>query len=385
MILNKVFFHDTTLRDGEQTPGVAFSLNDKIKIINILCQIGVDIVEVGFPAASENEMNNIKKISKIFKRKNITLCVFSRAIESDIEIAYESIRYAKKNRIQIVAPSSKIHLKYSINLTKKQLIQKLRNSIYKAKGLFDEVQFTAQDAPRAEKNFLKELIDVAIDSGATIISLPDTAGYCSFEEYSNLILEIRNYTNKFKKILISAHCHNDLGLATANTIAAIKSGARQVECTINGLGERAGNAPLEEVLAILDLKYNYFIKKNIKFKKLSEANILVEKITGIKTHNNKPVFGKNVFTHASGMHQKAIIENKNSFEILKAEKFGLIGGKISIGKLSGKAGIKKILYELKISLDEKKIIELIKEVKKSSVHEKEFTISKLKQIIKRIK
>ena len=383
--MNKILFHDTTLRDGEQTPGIAFSLSDKIKITNILYQIGLDIIEVGFPAASENEKNNIKKISKLFKKKNTILCAFSRAKESDIEIAYESLKEAKKSRIQVVAPSSNIHLKYSINTTKKQLIKNLRQSICKARGFFEDIQFTAQDAPRAEKKFLKELIDVAIDSGATTISLPDTTGFCSFEEYSMLISEIKDYIKKFKKVFISAHCHNDLGLATANTIAAINSGARQVECTINGLGERAGNAPLEEVLAILDLKYKNLLKKNIRLKKLAEANVLLEKIIGIKTHNNKPVFGKNVFTHASGMHQKAVIENKNSFEILKAEKFGLSGGKISIGKLSGKAGIKKILNDLKVSLSGKQIESLTKEVKKYSLREKELSNSKLKQIIKKIK
>lgn len=382
--MKKIIIQDTTLRDGEQTPGVAFSFNDKVKVVNVLLELGVDAIELGFPAASKEEEKIIKKLANKFSGNKKKFCVFSRIKEKDIVIAHETTKKLINRRLQIVVPASNLHIKYSINKTKKQILEDLKKSLKIAKSYFDEIQLTAQDAPRADKEFLFLLIKTSIEGGAKIIGLPDTVGCCTPNEYGNLIKNICEKFKSKKDLIISAHCHNDLGLATANSIIAIDSGAKQVEVTLNGLGERAGNTPLEEILAILDLKKKYLLSKNINLKVLNKANKVLQTITKIKAPHNKPIVGKNVFTHASGMHQKAVIKNKNSFEVINASKFGAIGGNILIGKLSGKAAIKKMLNDHNLKLEENKIDKLMKKIKNKAQIKKTINISDIKDIIKKL-
>lgn len=378
---NKIIIQDTTLRDGEQTPYLAFNFSDKVKIIKALIEIGVDVIEIGFPAASIEEKNIIKKISQKFVGANVRLCVFSRALEEDILIANEAIKNYENKKIQIVSPSSDSHIKYSVNKNKDQIISELKNSIILAKKYFKDIQFTAQDAPRAEKKFLYQLIKTAIDLGAKTICLPDTVGYCSPNEYRNLILEVKKLLKNKKNVIIAAHCHNDLGLATANTLAAIEAGALQFECTTNGLGERAGNTPLEEVLAILDLKNKKLLSKKVKLNLLKKTSLLIEKISNINISDNKPILGKNVFMHASGMHQKAVLKKKETFEVLDANKFGLKGAKIAMGKLSGRSALKKILKDNKIKLDENKMNHLMQLIKKEALIKKKLNFFEIRKLL----
>jgi 2-isopropylmalate synthase len=382
--MKNIKFQDTSLRDGEQTPGVAYSLEDKMLITEKLCKLNLNSIELGFPAASSDEAEIVKRISLKYKDYNNIFCVFSRAIESDIDIAYESIKAASNKRIQIVAPASELHIKYSTNKDKNALLEDVKNTIKFAKRKFKDIQFTAQDAPRADIIFLKELVSTAVENGARTICLPDTAGFCLPNEYSKLISSIKHLLRK-DEISISAHCHNDLGLATINTIAAIEAGADQVECTINGIGERAGNTPMEEVAAIMNLKYKDEYTNDIKLKYFKDTSFTLGNIIGIKPHVNKPIFGKNAFLHSSGMHQKAIINNKETFEVINAEKFGIEGGKISIGKLSGRAGIKKYLEEINIILDKEELKKLMILIKKEAINIKQFDENNIQRILRKLK
>lgn len=381
----KIKIQDTTLRDGEQTPGVAFNLNDKLRVFNILKHIGVDCIEVGFPAASLQEENIIRKLCAKVSNSNITICVFARALEKDILIAKEVTKNLKNAKIQIVSPVSDLQIKYSVNASKDQIVMQLKESILLAKKFFKEIQFTAQDATRAKSTFLKKLLSVAVEYGASSLCLPDTTGFSTPTEYSRLIKVVKKQFGKNKKIRISAHCHNDLGLATANTLAAIESGADQIECTISGLGERAGNAPLEEIIAILNLKNKNILSKSVNLKYFNQANLILEKILKKKIHNNKPIFGANAFLHASGMHQKAILKKRESFEVLNAEKFGIKGGMICFGKLSGKSALLKIFKENKFSLTNKQIDQIMPFLKKEAEKKKILTFSDIKKIAVKIK
>jgi len=380
--LKKIKFQDTTLRDGEQTPGIAFNFDDKLSLTKIICELGIDSMELGFPAVSSEESDTIKKISKEVINENITFCVFSRALKSDIKVSYESIKLLKNTKIQIVAPSSDLHILHSTSESKKSIIKNVKDSIRYAKVFFENIQFTAQDAPRADRQYLEDLIGVAINNGASTICLPDTIGCCLPNEYQSLIRYVKKIIKPFNNIKIAAHCHNDLGLATANTIAAIDAGVDQVECTLNGIGERAGNTPLEEVAAILDLKNPEKISKNLNLKFIKSASSELEKITKIKIHSNKPVLGRNVFMHASGMHQRAVIENIKTFEILDASKFGFKGGKIALGKVSGRAGVESLLKEAGIKLAKSDLNNFMIYLKNRALDDKKFYDQNIKIFIK---
>lgn len=374
-------FQDTSLRDGEQTPRLAYSLENKIELTEALIELGMDSIEIGFPAASKEEENIIKKISSKYKNSSTELVVFSRAIKRDIEIAYNSIKKVNNKKIQIVAPVSDLHILHSTNENKVSLLHNVEKSITYARNNFTNIQFTAQDAPRADIEFLKEVVVIAIENGATTICLPDTTGFSLPHQYGKLIKIIKEVASNYENITLSAHCHNDLGLATANTIAAIDAGANQIEGTINGIGERAGNTPIEEVVAILDLKYKDLLSDKIKMNLFKKVSQQVEKITNIFVHDNKPIFGKNAFRHASGMHQRAMIENSNTFEIINAKKFGIKGGNISIGKLSGRAGLKKVLDDLNITIDQNKIDQLLAFIKNKSINYKNINDNTLKNLV----
>ena len=383
-MIKKIKFQDTSLRDGEQTPGIAYSFQDKILMTEKLCKLNVNSIELGFPAASKDEAEMVKEISIRHKNNNNIFCVFARAIESDIDIAFDSIKEVNHNRIQIVIPASELHIKYSTNKDKLTILKDLEVAIKYAASKFDDIQFTAQDAPRADIYFLKELIDVAIKNGAKTICLPDTAGYCLPTEYGKLFSNIKKYIGS-STIFLSAHCHNDLGLATINTISAIEAGADQVECTINGIGERAGNTPMEEVAAIMHLKYKDVYSNDINLKYFKETSSTLENIINIETHFNKPLFGKNAFLHSSGMHQKAIIRNKETFEVINAEEFGIEGGKISIGKLSGIAGLENYLDKINIKLDSNELKKLMVLIKKEAINIKQFDKNTIKKILQKLK
>ena len=380
--MKHIKFQDTSLRDGEQTPGIAYSLENKIELTKAIISLGLDSIEIGFPAASKEEAKIIEKICTNFSKNKTEFVVFSRSIEKDIDIAYNSVKKAQNKKIQIVAPSSNIHILHSTKENKSSLLKNLEKSLIFAKQKFSNIQFTAQDAPRADIEFLTEMVEIALFNGATTICLPDTTGFSLPHEYANLISTIKEITNNHQDIILAAHCHNDLGLATANTIAAIKAGANQVEGTINGIGERAGNTPIEEVIAILDLKYTDLLSDKLNMSLFKKVSLQMEKITGISIHDNKPIFGKNAFMHASGMHQRAMIENSKTFEIINSKKFGIEGGNISIGKLSGRAGLKKVLDDLNISIQPEKMEDLLAFIKNRSISFKNINNDILHNLVK---
>jgi len=380
--LKHIKFQDTTLRDGEQTPGIAYNLKDKLELTEAIISLGIDSIEIGFPAASEEEAKIIEIIGSQFNNSKTEFVVFSRAKEEDINIAYKSLKNTRNKKIQIVAPASDLHILHSTKDNKSSLLKNLEKSLIFAKEKFTNVQFTAQDAPRADLNFLKEMVEIAISKGVQTICLPDTTGFSLPNDYADLISSIKSIIDTDKGIILSAHCHNDLGLATANTIAAINAGADQVEGTINGIGERAGNTPIEEIVAILDLKYKDLLSSNLNLSLFKKVSKQVEKITCISTHANKPIFGKNVFMHASGMHQRAMIENSNTFEIINSKKFGIEGGNIAIGKLSGRAGVQKVLDDLNINIEPDRINEFLAFIKNKSIDLKEINNSIMKSLVK---
>ncbi len=384
-MVGNIIIQDTTLRDGEQTPGIAFNLNDKLKIFRILESIGVDTIEVGFPAASSEEENIIKNLCKKIKSKSVNICVFTRTLEKDIRVAIDVTKSVNNAKVQIVAPVSDLQIEYSTNKSKEQIILDLKESLKLAKKHFKTIQFTAQDATRANIRFLKEALKVAVDQGASTLCLPDTTGFSTPTEYAKLIKQVKKQFEKKSSVRVAAHCHNDLGLATANTLAAIRSGVDQIECTLGGLGERAGNAPLEEIIAILNLKHKRLLSNKINLKYFNKARELLESTIKIKTHNNKPIFGRNVFKHASGMHQKAILENRESFEVLKAEKFGIEGGLVCFGKLSGKSALIKILKENNYDHRKLNIKKIIPFLKKEAEIKKILTYTEIKKIISKVK
>ena len=381
----KIKIQDTTLRDGEQTPGIAFNLKDKLKVFKVLENIGVDSIEVGFPAASIEEENIIKSLCDKLRAETTSICVFSRALEKDILTAYEVTKKVKNSKIQIVVPVSDLQIEHSINKNKEQIIVQLKESINLAKKYFKNIQFTAQDSTRANLGYLKKVLEIAVRHGASTLCLPDTTGYSTPSEYSLLIKEVKKKFKNNKELIISAHCHNDLGLASANTLAAVKEGVDQIECTLTGLGERAGNAPLEEIIAILNLKHKHKLSEKINLKYFNQAKEIIEDISQIKIHNNKPIFGSNVFTHASGMHQKAVLKNRESFEVLEAEKFGIKGGIVRFGKLSGKSALLKILNENNFSFKKINIDKIIPLLKKEAETKKVLTFLDIKKIISKVK
>ncbi len=344
----KIF--DTTLRDGEQSPGASMNIEEKIQIALQLQKLNVDIIEAGFAAASEGDFEAISQISKEIDKS--TICSLARALPQDIKKAALAIKSAKRQRIHTFIATSEIHMKYKLNMSAQKVIQKAIEAVSYAKEFVDDVEFSCEDAGRSEMNFLKEIIDAVIQAGATTINIPDTVGYRMPHEMGYMISEL----NKFIKnrATISVHCHNDLGLAVANSLESIQNGARQVECTINGLGERAGNAALEEIVMSLKTRSDIFqVDTNINTKEIYPTSKLVASITGISPQPNKAVVGKNAFAHESGIHQDGVLKHTQTYEIMSAKDIGLEDAKtIVLGKLSGRAAFKDKIKFLGYSLND---------------------------------
>jgi len=343
----KIF--DTTLRDGEQSPGCSMTIDEKIKVAMQLDKLGVDIIEAGFAAASPGDFDAISKISEVVK--NSTVCSLARAIENDIKKAGEAIAKANHKRIHTFIATSPIHMEYKLKMSPDEVIKRAVKAVEYAKTFTDDVEFSCEDAGRSEMPFLKEIIAAVIEAGANTINIPDTVGYTMPWEFGAQIKELVDFVEN--KAIISVHCHNDLGLATANSIQAVKNGARQVECTINGIGERAGNAALEEVVMIIQTRRDIFkdVKTNINTKEIYKTSRLLTSITGIEPQPNKAIVGKNAFAHESGIHQDGVLKHRDTYEIIKAEDIGIEkNDSIVLGKHSGRHAfsdkLKQLGYEL---------------------------------------
>lgn len=331
----KIF--DTTLRDGEQVPGCKLNTSQKVIIAEKLEKLGVDIIEAGFPVSSPGDFNSVVEISKIIK--NTSVCALSRAVKNDIKIAAESLQKAKFPRIHTGIGTSDSHIKYKFNSTRDKIIETGFSAVKYAKSFVEDVEFYAEDAGRTENEFLAKVCEKMIEAGATVLNIPDTTGYCLPEEYGEKIKYLFENVKNIHKATVSCHCHNDLGLATANSIAAIANGARQIECTINGIGERAGNTSLEEVVMIMKQHSKLNLDTNINTKLLYETSNLVSESMGMYVQPNKAIVGANAFAHSSGIHQDGVIKNRETYEIIDPFDVGVNKSSIVLTARSGRSAL----------------------------------------------
>ena len=377
MSTEKVEIFDTTLRDGEQVPGCKLNTAQKLKIAARLDELGVDVIEAGFPVSSPGDFKSVTEISKLIK--NATVCGLTRALEKDIEVAAEALKYAKKPRIHTGIGTSDSHIKYKFNATREEIIERAIQAVSYAKTFVEDVEFYAEDAGRTDNEFLAKVCSAAVKAGATVLNIPDTTGYCLPDEYGQKIRYLKEHVDGIHKVRLSCHCHNDLGLATANAIAGISNGARQIECTINGIGERAGNTALEEVVMILRQHPRLNLTTNINSKLLYDTSNMVSREMGMLVQPNKAIVGANAFAHSSGIHQDGVIKNRETYEIINPIDVGVTESAIVLTARSGRAALayraKKMGYELtKFQLDSVYVEFLIfadvrKEVVDNDIHE----------------
>ena len=373
--LVKIF--DTTLRDGEQVPGCKLETKKKIEIAERLDELGVDIIEAGFPISSPGDYKSVEEISKVVK--NSSVCGLSRAVKKDIEVAASALKKAKKPRIHTGIGTSDSHIKYKFNSDRKSISERAVNAVKYAKKFVDDVEFYAEDAGRTDNDFLAKICEKVINAGATVLNIPDTTGYCLPNQYAKKIEYLINNVTNIDKAIISCHCHNDLGLATANSIQGVISGARQIECTINGIGERAGNTSLEEVVMVMRQHSELGYDTKINSKLLYSTSKMVSEIMGMPVQPNKAIVGTNAFSHSSGIHQDGVIKNRETYEIIDPNDVGVNESSIVLTARSGRAAIayrsKKIGFDLsKIELDKVyqvflKFADMNKEVKDQDLPE----------------
>ena len=346
---------DTTLRDGEQVPGCKLNTDQKLVIAKQLDELGVDVIEAGFPVSSPGDFKSVEEISKIVK--NATVCGLTRSVENDIKVAAEAIKYAKRPRIHTGIGTSDSHIIHKFKTTQEDIIERAFAAVSYAKSFVEDVEFYAEDAGRTDNAYLARVCEAAIKAGATVLNIPDTTGYCLPSEYGAKMKYLMENVKGIEKAILSCHCHNDLGLATANSIEGVINGARQIECTINGIGERAGNTALEEVVMVLKQHPYLNLDTNIETSMLYGISQLVSDSMGIYTQPNKAIVGANAFAHSSGIHQDGVIKNRETYEIIDPKDVGVTESAIVLTARSGRAALayraKKVGYELtKLQLDE---------------------------------
>ena len=342
---NKIKIFDTTLRDGEQSPGCSMNLEEKLKVFETLQYLNVDVVEAGFAIASEGDFEAVREVSKL--AKNTIVCSLARANKADIERANQALSFAENFRIHTFIATSDLHMKYKLQMTKDNVLEKIKDSVNYARNFTDDVEWSAEDGSRSDFDFLRKCIDVAIKAGATTINIPDTVGYCMPLEYQEIFKKIKSNVQDIDKVILSVHCHNDLGLAVGNSLAGIEGGARQVECTINGIGERAGNASLEEIVMALRTRYDVMPFDNkIVTEEITKASRLVSGVTGFNVQPNKAIVGANAFAHEAGIHQDGVLKDTRTYEIMTPESVGLSANKLVLGKHSGRHAFNEKLKEL---------------------------------------
>jgi 2-isopropylmalate synthase len=370
MSREKVIIFDTTLRDGEQAPGATMNLEEKLLIAKTLEKMGVDVIEAGFPAASNGDFEAVNRIAKTIK--NSVVCGLARAKKSDIERTAEAVKPAAKPRIHTFLATSPIHMEFKLKMNEEQVLQAITDSVSLARSFVPEVDWSPEDATRSKRDFLFKAIETAIKAGANTINIPDTVGYTTPEEYFDLISAIRNNVSNIDKAIISTHCHNDLGLAVANSLAAMRAGARQIECTINGIGERAGNAALEEIVMAIKTRPDFYgVETAIDTTMITRISKLVSSITGFHVQYNKAIVGANAFAHESGIHQDGMLKNRETYEIMTPESVGLEKTSLVLGKLSGRAAFKDRLKEIGYDLNEEMLGEAFKKFKDLADKKKE--------------
>jgi 2-isopropylmalate synthase len=354
MSSDRVIIFDTTLRDGEQSPGCSMNTAEKLEIAGALVDLGVDVIEAGFPIASPGDFEAVQSIARQFGDRGPKICGLARCREEDIDRAGNALKDAKNRRIHVFLATSSIHRQYKLHMDKPEIIAKAIESVQRAKSFCDDIEFSPEDAARTELDFLSEVVEKAIDAGATTVNIPDTVGYATPAHYFNVISHLKKNVRNIGRAIISTHCHNDLGLAVANSLAAVEAGARQVECTINGLGERAGNAALEEIVMALRTRGDYYkLTTGINTKKLCAVSRLVSSITGMTVQRNKAIVGQNAFAHEAGIHQHGMLMERTTYEIMRPEDVGFTGSNLVLGKHSGRHAFRDRIAQLGHDLDEK--------------------------------
>ena len=377
----KLIIFDTTLRDGEQSPGASMTKDEKVRIAIALEKMRVDVIEAGFAISSQGDFDAIQAIASSVRESRI--CSLSRAVAGDIERAAEALKGANAGRIHTFIATSPIHMKHKLQMEPGQVLEQAVGAVKIARSLIDDVEFSLEDASRTEFDFMCRITEAVINAGARTINLPDTVGYSDPSEYASMIRRLMNTVPNADKAIFSVHCHNDLGLAVANSLAAIQSGARQVECTINGLGERAGNAALEELVMAIRTRRDVFpVETNIDATHIVSTSRLVSSITGFPVQPNKAIVGANAFAHESGIHQDGILKFRETYEIMRAEDVGWSTNKLSLGKLSGRAALSSRLKQLCIKFDSKlEFNDLIKRFKALTAKKREIFDEDLQALV----
>jgi 2-isopropylmalate synthase len=369
MAEDKIFIFDTTLRDGEQVPGCKLNTEEKIELALQLEELGVDILEAGFPISSPGDFSSVNEISKVIK--NATVCGLTRAVQKDIEVAADALKYAKRPRIHTGIGTSDLHIKAKFNATQDEILQRAIQAVKWAKNFVDDVEFYAEDAGRTGNEYLARVIEAVIKAGATTVNIPDTTGYCLPHQYGEKIAYLVNNVPNIDKAVISCHCHNDLGLATANSISGIINGARQIECTMNGLGERAGNTSLEEVAMIIQQHKALGFYTNIQSRMLNPLSRTVSDVMRMPVQPNKAIVGSNAFSHSSGIHQDGFLKDALTYEIINPEEVGADSSKIVLTARSGRSALAFRFQKLGFQFDRNDVDILYDEFLKMADSKKE--------------
>jgi 2-isopropylmalate synthase len=350
---DKVIIFDTTLRDGEQVPGCQLNTIEKIEVAEVLEALGVDVIEAGFPISSPGDFNSVVEISKVIT--NPVICALTRAVKKDIEVAAEALQYAKRKRIHTGIGTSPFHIKYKIKTTPDEIIRRACDAVKYARKFVDDVEFYAEDAGRSDNEYLAQVIEAVINAGATVVNIPDTTGYCLPEEYGAKIKYLVEHVPNIDKAMISTHCHNDLGMATANTMMGIINGARQVEVTVNGIGERAGNTSLEEIAMIIKSHHELKLRTDINSKLIFSTSRLVSTLMSMPVQANKAIVGRNAFAHSSGIHQDGVLKNRENYEIIDPVEVGIRESSIILTARSGRAALNHRLELLGFNLGKEEL------------------------------
>jgi len=390
----RILIFDTTLRDGEQSPGASLNLEEKLAIAHQLARLGVDVIEAGFPFASPGDFKAVNKIAQVVTGDNgPTICGLARASRNDIKACFEALSPAPKKRIHTFIATSDIHLEHKLKKSRKDVLSIVPEMVSYAKSFVDDVEFSCEDASRSDPEFLYEVIQSAISAGANTINIPDTVGFSTPSEFGKLISDINNHVPNIDEAILSVHGHNDLGLAVANFLEAVKNGARQLECTVNGIGERAGNASLEELVMALHVRkrfYNKFFNRSedsptpltaIRTEEITKTSRLVSNLTGMNVQPNKAIVGANAFAHESGIHQDGVLKNRLTYEIIDAKTVGLNENKISLGKLSGRSAVRARLEEMGYDLSREDLNDAFARFKDLADRKREITDRDLEAIV----
>jgi len=367
----RLFIFDTTLRDGEQVPGCQLNTVEKIQVAKALEQLGVDVIEAGFPISSPGDFNSVIEISKAVTWP--TICALTRAVERDIEVAFEALKYAKHKRIHTGIGTSDEHIKYKFNSTREKILEQGVAAVKYAKRFVDDVEFYCEDAGRTDNEYLAQVVEAVIKAGATVVNIPDTTGYCLPQEYYEKIKYLKEHVDGIDRAIISTHCHNDLGLATANTFSGVMAGARQVEVTVNGIGERAGNTSLEEIAMILRCHKSLDIETNINTTKIYPISRMVSGLMNMPVQPNKAIVGRNAFAHSSGIHQDGVLKNVHTYEIIDPKDVGIDDNSIVLTARSGRAALKHRLHVNGVDVDEKRLDQIYEGFLKLADQKKDVT------------